>query len=113
MVPNVPCGVERAQESEVLKKLYEFRFLMYRVELKDNTTSKSASSKTFVPNAPCGVESRQNKLMTLQRNFSFLMHRVELKALRIDTFHTFLRHLVPNAPCGVERSPQPFPRRVG
>ena len=43
-------------------------------------------------------------LLCLLSVLVFLMHRVELKDVRIPLL--FLRFLVPNAPCGVERSPQ-------
>ncbi len=54
-VPNAPCGVERYLKALKEKGLIEF--LMHRVELKDLTTTTTASI-----------------------NIKFLMHRVELKA---------------------------------
>ena len=94
---------------------------MHRVELKVKRKSAN-SSKASVPNAPCGVE-RRGSLPTMSSPSRFLMHRVELKDIKL--YKTFGRELqflmhrvelkgwiflgafphiyVPNAPCGVER----------
>ena len=52
-----------------------------------------------VPNAPCGVERKLIPLLNISEEV-FLMHRVELKALKCSLSHRIVR--VPNAPCGVE-----------
>ena len=79
VVPNAPCGVERAivLPCTASKNL---RFLMHRVELKELQTIFRCYFFSIVPNAPCGVEREDlgGKL------FYSLPH-------------------VPNAPCGVER----------
>ncbi len=59
-------------------------FLMHRVELKSGTSPNGVVPSYFsVPNAPCGVEILLFPLMTWLTNQMFLMHRVELKFLRI------------------------------
>ena len=54
-----------------------------------------------VPNVPCGVE-RSTFRITISLSISFLMYRVELKALK-PSKPTPNHSLVPNVPCGVER----------
>ncbi len=72
---------------------------MHRVELKDRMGS-ILPCPAYVPNAPCGVE-RRSSCVYIKWTFSFLMHRVELKASRIFSIFSLYRR-VPNAPCGVE-----------
>ena len=52
---------------------------MHRVELKVSVSLERADSLAMVPNAPCGVESNLS-VFSLKDSFTFLMHRVELKA---------------------------------
>ena len=98
LVPNAPCGVESPGQDLAFSQPYG------------------------VPNAPCGVESVGEELK-LRSEWSFLMHRVELKGYLHSSdevaFTLFLMHRVelkdqmsigshspfsgvPNAPCGVE-----------
>ena len=56
---------------------------MHRVELKVQTYWLDSLALEPVPNAPCGVESLFKFLVALiPHPAPFLMHRVELKALR-------------------------------
>ena len=78
-VPNVPCGVESQFPSLFLPPLGPF--LMYRVELKAQTSlNLCIKCLTRVPNVPCGVE----------------------RWLR-DRLKEIWDEYVPNVPCGVER----------
>ncbi len=76
-VPNVPCGVERTL-ARPLALLHAWRFLMYRVELKEDKPSLPAFLPHFVPNVPCGVE-RLFCWFGSGCARLFLMYRVELK----------------------------------
>ncbi len=54
-VPNVPCGVESNLPEELIFVPQEF--LMYRVELKEQSCHHLCRGGVPVPNVPCGVES--------------------------------------------------------
>ena len=74
---------------------------MHRVELKVKLGYQVVITALYVvPNAPCGVERGLLGLLSFS-HFSFLMHRVELKAVRREG-KTITTSPVPNAPCGVE-----------
>ena len=75
-VPNAPCGVERRGNSRERKLLS--KFLMHRVELKENVRLWLVALIEQVPNAPCGVERKPSPFVPFCLNL-FLMHRVELK----------------------------------
>ena len=63
---------------------------MHRVELKvfEGGLFYFAKGQEEVPNAPCGVERSQ--IRSQRKNCGmFLMHRVELKASKLDEFSVF------------------------
>ena len=55
LVPNLPCGVERALGQSFPES--KTQFLIYRVELKANVIKPLRAIHVRVPNLPCGVES--------------------------------------------------------
>ena len=119
-VPNAPCGVERVSQQNYPVRNFFVPNAPCGVE--SYAWVKPSILDVGVPNAPCGVESF-NRFIVVVGGSSFLMHRVELKALSFfgtpATTSRFLMHRVelkvvlyslahlsfspvPNAPCGVE-----------
>ena len=81
-VSNSPCGVEsRSRHAQVLRH-------------------------SFVSNSPCGVESLTWS-SSGQEAYLFLIHRVELKELKIGKTPNYELDKVSNSPCGVESAGRP------
>ena len=119
-VPNAPCGVESF--AFFFSGTIEFRVPNAPCGVERQQMAPLQQGNQSVPNAPCGVES-EHVWCRWRRWWTFLMHRVELKAwgwnfrhlcgflflmhrveLKDKYIHSFVpcQEVVPNAPCGVE-----------
>ena len=77
-VPNAPCGVERRACAKAIASSTVVPNAPCGVESGMRQGHKT--HPPIVPNAPCGVESTDANSPAGLLPYTFLMHRVELKA---------------------------------